>query len=163
MGDLVDWILVVLAGVCVVTGIIGAVLPVLPGPPIGYVGLLLLQLSGFAQFSTGFLVGWGVIALLVTLLDYYVPVWGTKRFGGSSAGVRGSTLGLIVGMIFFPPLGIIIGPFVGAVAGELLVNYRELGKALSSGIGSLVGFLLGTGLKLATGGMMAYYYVRALV
>ena len=84
-----DWILVVLAGVCVVTGIVGAVLPVLPGPPIGYAGLLLLNFSGFAQFSTGFLVGWGLIALLVTALDYYVPVWGTRKFGGSAAGVRG--------------------------------------------------------------------------
>ena len=158
-----DWILVVLAGVCVVTGIVGAVLPVLPGPPIGYAGLLLLNFSGFAQFSTGFLVGWRVIALLVTALDYYVPVWGTRKFGGSAAGVRGSTLGLIVGMIFFPPLGIIIGPFLGAVAGELIVNYRQVGRALSSGMGSLVGFLLGTGLKLATGGMMAYYYVKALI
>ena len=158
-----DWILAILGGILMVVGIIGAIVPVLPGPPISYLGLLLLHWTGWAEFSTQFLVIMAAVAAAVTAVDYVVPVWGTKKFGGSKAGVRGSTIGLIIGVFFFPPIGIIVGPFLGAVIAELMVNADDFNKALRSGLGSLVGFLMGTGLKLSASLLMTVYFVRALI
>lgn len=158
-----DWFLAILGGILMVVGIIGAIVPVLPGPPISYLGLLLLHWTGWAEFSTQFLVIMAAVAAAVTAVDYVVPVWGTKKFGGSKAGVRGSTIGLIIGVFFFPPIGIIVGPFLGAVIAELMVNADDFNKALRSGLGSLVGFLMGTGLKLSASLLMTVYFVRALI
>lgn len=158
-----DWFLAILGGILMVVGIIGAIVPVLPGPPISYLGLLLLHWTGWAEFSTQFLVIMAAVAASVTAVDYVVPVWGTKKFGGSKAGVRGSTIGLIIGVFFFPPIGIIVGPFLGAVIAELMVNADDFNKALRSGLGSLVGFLMGTGLKLSASLLMTVYFVRALI
>ena len=158
-----DAVLIGLGALCIIAGILGAVLPVIPGPPLAYLGLWLLQWSSYAPFSGGFLALWGLIAVLVTVLDYYVPIWGTRKFGGSDAGVRGSTIGLLLGVFVFPPWGIVLGPFIGAMVAEMLINVRDPGKAFKSGLGSLVGFLLGTGLKLGVGMMMAVYFVQALL
>jgi uncharacterized protein YqgC (DUF456 family) len=158
-----DVIFIALGALCMVAGIVGAILPVIPGPPLAYLGLWFLQWSSYAPFSGLFLSVWAVIALGVTVLDYVVPVWGTRKFGGSQAGVRGSTIGLLLGLFAFPPWGIVLGPFLGAMVAELLVNVRAPGKAFKSGLGSLVGFLLGTGLKLGVGLVMAVYFVQALV
>jgi len=157
-----DWFLVILGGLLMVVGLIGAVVPVLPGPPISYVGLLLLHFTKWADFSSNFLIVMAVVAVVVTAIDYFVPMWGTKKFGGSKAGVRGSTIGLIIGVFFFPPFGIIIGPFLGALIAELMLNSDDFNKALRSGLGSLVGFLMGTGLKLGASLLMTVYFVRAL-
>ncbi len=157
-----DWFLAILGGLLMVVGLIGAVVPVLPGPPISYVGLLLLHFTKWADFSSNFLIVMAVVAVVVTAIDYFVPMWGTKKFGGSKAGVRGSTIGLIIGVFFFPPFGIIIGPFLGALIAELILNSDDFNKALRSGLGSLVGFLMGTGLKLGASLLMTVYFVRAL-
>ena len=157
-----DWFLAIFGGLLMVVGLIGAVVPVLPGPPISYVGLLLLHFTKWADFSSNFLIVMAVVAVVVTAIDYFVPMWGTKKFGGSKAGVRGSTIGLIIGVFFFPPFGIIIGPFLGALIAELMLNSDDFNKALRSGLGSLVGFLMGTGLKLGASLLMTVYFVRAL-
>jgi uncharacterized protein YqgC (DUF456 family) len=151
--------LYILSGLLLLTGIAGAMLPVLPGPPISFIAVLVLHFTERYEFSTQFLIIFGAIAAFITVLDYVIPIWGTKRFGGSKAGVRGSTVGLILGVLFFPPLGIIIGPFIGAVVAELIFTSDDFQKALRSGFGSLIGFLLGTGLKLAFGLMAVYYAV----
>jgi len=158
-----DWFLAILGGLLILIGLLGALLPVLPGPPLSFIGLLLLHFTRWADFSTQFLVIMGVLATLVTAVDYVVPMWGTKKFGGSKAGVRGSTIGLVIGVFFFPPIGIIIGPFLGALIAELMINSDDFNKALKSGIGSLVGFLMGTGLKLGASLLMAVYFVRAFL
>ena len=158
-----DWFLAILGGLLILIGLLGALLPVLPGPPLSFIGLLLLHFTRWADFSTQFLVIMGVLATLVTAVDYIVPMWGTKKFGGSKAGVRGSTSGLVIGVFFFPPIGIIIGPFLGALIAELMINSDDFNKALKSGIGSLVGFLMGTGLKLGASLLMAVYFVRAFL
>lgn len=100
--------------------------------------------------------------IVISVLDYLIPIWGTKKFGGSKAGVMGSTIGLIVG-IFFGPLGIILGPFAGALLGELLVNKTEFKGAMKSATGSFIGFLLSTGLKLIYGGFTAFYFLKAFL
>ena len=157
-----DYVLIGLGIILLITGILGCVLPVIPGPPLNYLGLLLLHLTERYQFSTKFMVTWAIITGVVYALDYVIPVWGTKKFGGSKRGVWGSVIGLVVGLFFFPPFGIIIGPFAGAVIGELSVG-KDSGAALKSGFGSFIGFLLGTLLKLIASGMMTWYFFRELI
>ena len=141
----------------IIVGLIGCIIPIIPGPPLSFLGLIMLQLTRFGNFGTLFLVLMGTIAIIVTILDYIVPVWGTKKFGGSKAGVWGSTIGLIIGLFFFPPIGIIIGPLLGAIIAELIKG-ADLHKSVKSGLGSFLGFLLGTGLKIISSGVMTYYF-----
>ena len=157
-----DYVLIGLGVLFIISGILGCVLPVIPGPPLSYVGLLLLHFTERYQFSTRFLIIWAVITVVIYALDYIIPAWGTKRFGGSKRGVWGSVIGLVVGLFFFPPFGIIIGPFAGAVIGEL-TSGKDSGSALKSGFGSFVGFLTGTLLKLITSGMMTWYFFKELI
>lgn len=153
--------LVVLSGLLVLVGVLGAILPILPGPIISWVGILILHITEYADYSTTFLVVTALIVIVITVLDYFIPIWGTKTFGGTKAGVMGSTVGLVVGL-FFPPLGLIVGPFLGALVGEIVANRNEFKKALKSATGSFLGFLLGTGLKLTYCGVMIYYYFVAV-
>ena len=146
-------------------GLIGCIVPVLPGPPIGYFGLLLVYLwgnpSGITDPITGkFMLVWLGITIAVTILDYIVPVVFTKITGGSKEAVRWSIAGTIAGMVFFPPFGIILGAFVGAFLGEIIVHNKNLGASLISGLGSLLGFVFGVGIKLAASGMMLYYILK---
>jgi uncharacterized protein YqgC (DUF456 family) len=98
------------------------------------------------QFSWQFLAVWGVVVVVIQILDYFIPAWGTKKFGGTKYGVWGSTIGLFVGL-FMGPLGIVIGPFIGAVIGEYYKN-KNWDTALHAGIGSFLGFLAGTIIKI---------------
>lgn len=157
-----DYLLIGLGIVFMISGILGGVLPVLPGPPLSYIGILLLHFTENYQFSNRFLLFWAVITILVYLFDYIIPAWGTKRFGGSKRGVWGSIIGLIVGLIFLGPLGIIIGPFAGAVIGEL-TGGKDSASALRSGFGSFMGFLAGTIMKLITSGLMTWYFAVKLL
>lgn len=156
----VDIILSVLAVICLLVGLVGAVLP-LPGPPLSFVGLLLLHFSRFAEFDTATLWTMGIATALVTVLDYTVPMWGVKKFGGSKAGMWGSTIGLLIGMLL-GPLGIFIGAFLGALAGELLVG-RDSRQATTAAIGSFIGFLFGVVLKVALCVIMIWYAVAAVM
>lgn len=156
-----DIFLIIVAGLFLLVGFVGCVLPVLPGAPLSYVGILLLHLTDKVQFSTSFLLIWLGFVVLVQLLDYVVPAWGTKKFGGSKKGVWGSTIGVIVGL-FFGPWGIILGPFFGAVVGELF-DGKEAMQAIRAGAGAFVGFLLGTASKLIVCAFLIYYYVKALI
>lgn len=156
-----DILLVILGVIFLVGGLAGCVLPAIPGPPLSYIALLLLQPTDFANFSVKFLVIAAIITVAITVADYFLPIWGTRKWGGSRAGTIGSILGLLLGM-FFSPVGIILGPFVGAVAGELIAG-RDTGGALRSGFGSFVGFLLGTGMKLAVCMVFTYYYIKELI
>jgi len=156
-----DYILLILGIILILTGIIGCLVPVLPGPPISYIGLILLHLTRFGQFSSTILIVLAAVTVVVTLLDYIVPIWGTKKFGGSKYGTRGATVGLIIGL-FMGPVGIIAGPFIGAIVGELIFK-DDMKYAIKAGFGSLLGFLTGIGLKLATSFVITFYFVRELI
>lgn len=155
-----DYLLLFFSTVFILIGLIGCVLPALPGPPLSYIGLLLLHFSIYGNFSNTLLLLLAVFSALVVVLDYAIPVWGTKKFGGSKYGQWGAMLGLIVG-IFLGPLGIIVGPFAGAFVGELIVG-TNVNTALKSGLGSFVGFLVGMGLKLIVSGIITYYFIKEL-
>lgn len=152
-----DYILIGLGIIFILGGILGCLLPVIPGPPLSYIGLLLLHITQRYQFSSEFLILWLIITVVVYGLDIVIPVWGTKKFGGSKRGVWGSVIGLIIGMFIFPPFGIIIGPFAGAFIGELSSG-KDSGMALKSGFGSFLGLVVGTIIKLIASGMMTWYF-----
>jgi uncharacterized protein YqgC (DUF456 family) len=156
-----DYLLLAIAIILMIVGIAGCLLPVLPGPPLSYLGLVVLHLTRFADISKNLFIVLGIVAVVVTVIDYVVPIWGTRQFGGSKYGMRGATVGLIIGL-FLGPAGIIIGPFAGAVVGELIFK-DDVKYALKAGFGSLLGFLTGVGLKLAASLLMTFYFVKALV
>jgi uncharacterized protein YqgC (DUF456 family) len=153
-----DYLLLITGIILMILGIIGCLVPVLPGPPFSFLGLILLHLSRFGQFSNTILIILGCVAVAVTILDYIVPVWGTRKFGGSKYGARGATVGLVVG-IFLGPAGIILGPLVGAFVGEMIFK-DDVKYALRAGFGSLLGFLAGVGLKLAASFVMTFYFIK---
>lgn len=138
-------ILIILSLICAVIGWLGAILPALPGPPISYVGLLLLFLSKGVDVGVVELIVAGVFAVAVTLLDYIMPMWLAKITGGTNKGIVGAGIGMFVGL-FFIPLGLVIGPFIGALVGELLAG-TQLNKALGVSFMSFVSFMLTTGIK----------------
>ncbi len=153
-----DYFLLALAILLIIIGIIGCLVPVLPGPPLSFAGILILHLTRYAEYSRNLLIILGVVAGIVTVLDYFVPIWGTKKFGGSKYGVRGATIGLIVGLFFGPP-GIILGPFIGAIIGEMIFK-DDFKYAIKAGFGSLLGFLTGIGLKLAASFTITFYFIK---
>ena len=142
---MLDIILIVISALCMIAGLAGCILPFLPGPPIAYVGLIILHFTDKVQYSTTQLIVWLLIVAVLQVLDYFTPMLGSKYSGGSKWGNWGCIIGTLVGLLFLP-WGIILGPFLGAVIGELLGN-KEFSQALKSGVGSLLGFIFGTLLK----------------
>ncbi len=156
-----DIFLMIAAGIFLLAGLVGCIVPVIPSVPLSYIGLLLLHCTDRVQFSLTFLLVWlGVVALL-QVLDYVIPSVSTKLTGGSKWGVWGSAIGLLAGM-FFGVWGIVLGPFVGAVVAELIAG-RQTKTALKAGLGSFIGLMTGTIVKLICCGLMIYYYIDALV
>ena len=135
-----DIVLIILGFLCCLVGIIGSFLPVLPGPFTAWIGLLILHLTDRVPDDWTFLGITLGVSILVWILDYIVPALGTKKFGGTKYGMIGSSLGLIVGILFLGPLGIIIGPFAGAFIGELIKDSEQSSKALKAAFGSFIGF-----------------------
>lgn len=145
-----DIILLILAILCAIGGVIGSIVPALPGPPLAYLGMWLAHWSGYVQFSTTALVTWGIVVVVVTVIDFVLAPWMTKRFGGSKAGSWGSTIGLLIGMFAPLPLfvGPILGPFIGAYIGEKYFSGKDSSASLRSAWGSFLAFFVGTGIKL---------------
>lgn len=145
-----DIILVIISALCIVLGLLGSLLPILPGPPLSWLGLLILHLTKSVQLSTTLLVVTGIIAIFIFVLDYIIPAVGTKKFGGSRKGMIGTSLGLVIGILSPIPGGIIIGPFLGAFIGEML-NKNDSKLAFKAAIGSFLGFLASTFIKFIVG------------
>ena len=146
---------------CILGGFIGCFLPVIPGPPLAYLSLIFLQLTSNHPFYTNFLVTWGIIAVLVTVIDYFIPPLATKKFGGSRYGVVGSTAGILVGIFILPPWGILIFPFLGALLGELIYG-STFSKAKKAALGSFIGLLTGIVFKISVTGVIGYYFFTNL-
>lgn len=150
-----ETVLLIVGGICVIGGLIGSFVPVLPGTPITYCGLLALQLAT-QPFSTGFMLLWLGIVIILQVLDNVIPAYGTKKFGGSLYGIWGSIVGALAGL-FFLPVGIIVGPLAGAFLGEL-IGGQTSDQAMRSAFGSFMGFLGNILLKVIASGMMTYYF-----
>lgn len=139
----------ILAGILLLVGLIGTVLPVLPGPPIAWAGLLSAHFSSYSQIELWILIATGIAAVFVTVMDNIFPSIMTKKAGGSKAATWGCTIGLVVAF-FLGPLFILIAPFVGAYIGELIHDSSDSKRALKAAFGAFKGFLLGTGIKIIT-------------
>lgn len=150
-----ELIVTILSIGCIIAGFVGSFLPVVPGPPISYLGLLLLQLTTPAPFGWQFMIIWALVVGALMILDNVIPAWGTKKFGGSAYGIWGSIIGLVVG-VFFSPVGIVVGPLAGAFIGELVAG-QSSDKAFRAALGSFAGLLGATLLKVIAAGMMGYY------
>lgn len=144
-----DILLIFIAALFMILGIIGSFLPILPGPITSWVGLLILHFTEAIPMNWTFLGITLAVAIIIWLLDYVIPAMGTKKFGGSKYGMIGTSVGLVVGLLSPIPGGIIIGPFFGAFAGEL-INKADSQKALKAAFGSFLGFLASTLLKFIT-------------
>ena len=142
-------------------GLIGCFVPMIPGPPIAYGALLVALAVGDHSAPTwSCLVIAGVITAVVTVIDYVIPSWGAAKFHCSRGGTVGCLIGTVVGL-FFLPIGIIAGPFLGALAGELVAG-RKFGQSLYGAFGALVGFLTGVLLKVLCCGLLAYWFYVAV-
>ena len=144
-------------------GLAGTVIPGLPGAPLILLGMLIYgYLESFVHLTWTFYLVQGLAVAIIFLLDYLANVWGVKRYGGSRAAVWGSIIGSILGLIFLGPLGIILGPFLGAVAGELL-SHQSIKQAVRAGWGTVIGFLGGLFLKLAVeAAMIAWFFTTVI-
>ncbi|MDO6813651.1 DUF456 domain-containing protein [Tenacibaculum soleae] len=141
-------VFLILVGFCFVClGIIGAFLPVLPGPITSWIGLLLLHLTKVIPQDWWFLGITLAIAVIIFILDYFIPAMGAKRFGGTKYGVYGTTIGLIIGLLSPIPFGIIIGAFLGALIGELIYDSKDTSRALKASFGALLGFITSATIK----------------
>ena len=158
MGIIID----ILAIIASLAGLAGCFIPAIPGPPLSYISVLLLYLFNDPnnEITSRFLIIWIAVVAVVTVLDYVLQPYLTKITGGSKLAVRCSIAGLVAGMIFFPPVGIIIGPFIGAFIAEFFINKKPLKNSLAAAGGAFLGFILGTGLKLAVSGTLLYYTIR---
>jgi uncharacterized protein len=155
-----DILWIILGGLLMLVGLAGCILPFLPGPPLCYIALLLQQLKEEAPFTSKFLWIWAGVTVAVVVLEYVIPVYGTRKYGGTKYGIWGCTIGLIAGF-WFGPVGIIVGPFVGALIGELIGNAQS-DQALRAAFGSFIGFLAGVVLKLIVCCVMLYYFIRSI-
>ena len=149
MSSGISIILCLVAGLLLLAGFLGTFVPILPGAPLAWAGLLAAHFSIYNDISILCLIITGVIAVLVSIADNIFPVTMTKKFGGSKYATTGATIGLIIGF-FTGPWGIILGPFLGALVGELINKEGRNEGVLKAAFGAFMGFLLGTGLKMIT-------------
>ena len=156
-----DTLLSILAVVCGLTGVAGCFLPVLPGPPVAFLGLLLVHWTDYALFSGEYLALWAVLTGAVTLAEYLLPAWITGRLGGSRQATRGAAIGTVAGL-FFMPWGLVLGPFAGAFIGEMLHDRTDNVRAFRVAFGSFLAFVLCTGLMLVVSLLMTFAIVKAV-
>jgi len=150
--------LILLGIICTVIGIIGCIFPAIPGPPLSYAALILLQFAKEEPvFSKGFLVRFAILTVIISLIDYFLPLLGAKLYGATKYGIWGAIIGMIAGIIFFPPFGMIIGIFIGAIIGEL-ISGKENSMALKAGIVTFIGSITAVFIKLSLSLVMAFYF-----
>lgn len=155
-----DYFLLFLGIFLALFGLIGCFIPVIPGPPLSFLSLLMFQLTRWGGFSTTFMIVMALLAVGAVVLDYIVPALGTKKFGGTKRGTWGATIGVFVGM-FFAPVGIFICPLIGAYIGEYTGDNNSE-RSLKAAFGSFVGIMTGLVIKLIVSGVMLYYFAAAL-
>lgn len=154
-------LIIVIASLFLIAGLIGAFVPVVPGTPLSYIGILVFHFGMGGIFSWLFLISWGIVVVITTTLDAYLPAEGARRSGASRLGIYGALIGALLGLFFFPPAGIVIGPLIGAFAGEMVAGKRS-GSALKSVMGSFAGYLVATGLKVGVAIILAYQFLTHL-
>ena len=158
-----DILLIFISGFFILLGIAGSFLPIIPGPMTSWLGIFILSFTQYVIIDKFYLFLSFLIALSIFILDYFIPVLGVKKFGGGKGSILGSSIGLICGLLFIGPFGILLGPFFGAFIGELIVNTNNKKGALKAALGSLIGFLSGVFLKFVVSIAFAIFYFKSLM
>jgi len=153
--------LMIIGILLIIVSLIGCFVPALPGPPLAYVSLLLLQVGPEVPFSLKFMIITGLIVAGVTFIDYIIPALGAKKWGGSRYGIIGALVGVVMGLFILPPFGFVIFPLLGALVGEVL-NGANTNQAFKAAFGTFVGLLLGTMLKFSATVIIGYYFFSNL-
>jgi len=159
---MIETILIIIGLFIAVTGLIGCIIPAIPGPPLNFLALVILELAIENAFTSDFFIFWVIITVVITVLDYVLPIMGAKVYKASSSGIWGSIIGMIIGILFFPPFGMILGLFVGAVLGELIAGKEEW-RALKVGTVTFVASMLMILIKLAASGIMTFYFFKRTI
>ena len=149
-------------GILLLLGIIGCFIPIIPGPPISYVGLLVFHFLSSYSIEEDILWLMAFVVIAVTLFDLWIQIYAVKKFGGKRKAVNGSIIGLIIGIFFFPPFGIILGPFLGAFIGARMEENSDGNRAIKIALGALTGFFTGTMLKLSVSMYIIYIVFLAI-
>ena len=154
--------LIIIGLILAIAGMVGCILPIIPGPILSFSALILLSwIKSWQSFSQTFLIVMGIMTGLLLLLDYVAPALGAKKYGASKRGLWGSVIGMIIGIFFIPPWGMIVGAFIGALVGEL-ASGKSGRKALRAGWGILIGNVLVIGLKLGFTAVVLFYYIKEM-
>lgn len=142
-----EWLLIIIGFLLNGLGILGCIVPGLPGPVLSWLSLLIFLAipdHGVGWLTLGFT---GLLMVIISILDFWIPIFGAKKFGSTRQGIVGGTIGIVVGLFLLPPIGIIVGPLAGTIIGDMVAG-KDLGAAFKSGIGALMGFVVGTLIKL---------------
>ena len=156
---MIDLILLLIGVILCMAGIVGSFIPIIPGPITSWIGILILNLTSAVDFNFYFVIITFIFAVIISALDYIIPVIGVKKLGGSKGGLIGASIGLVLGFIILGPLGILFGPFVGAIAGEM-INKKNLKESLKPALGSLLGILIGSGIKFCLSLVYLFFYLN---
>ena len=153
---------IIIASIFFIIGMLGTFLPILPGAPLLFLGMLIYGFfESFTNLTWQFYLGQGILMAFVFGIDYLAGIWGVKKYGGSKSAVWGSIIGAFLGLFMMGPLGIIVGPFVGAVTGDFIFR-KDINRAIRSGIGTLIGFLSGALLKITIQTLMIIWFFSVL-
>ena len=152
-----DIFLIIIGFLLCLVGIVGSFLPIIPGPVTAWLGILLLNLTSVVEFNLSFVLITFTVAVSVGILDYLIPILGVKKLGGTRAGQIGTTVGLILALILFGPIGIIIGPFLGALLGEMS-NKKSFSDSLKPAFGSFIGVIAGSVIKFLISLSFLFFY-----
>ena len=158
-----DILIITFVSILLLIGLIGCVIPALPGPPISFFGLLVFHFITSFYIETDTLWLLGVIVITITFLDYWLQIYGVKKFGGGRKAINGTILGLVLGLLLFPPFGIIIGPFLGAFLGAKMEAKEDTNRAIKIALGALAGFLSGTVLKFSVSIYITILFINQLL
>ena len=154
-----DLILFIIGIILCLVGIVGSFIPIVPGPISSCLGLLILNLTKAVEFNFQFIALTFIIAIIISVLDYLVPIIGVKKLGGTRGGLIGASIGLVTALIILGPIGLLIGPFIGAIAGEM-INKKSLTESLKPALGSLIGILIGSGIKFCLSLIYLFFYLN---
>lgn len=155
-------ILLILGSILLIIGLVGCFVPGIAGPPLSFMALIFLSIAKkWEPFSPNFLILMAALTIIVTGLDYIIPAAGAKKYGASKFGFWGAIIGMLIGIVCFPPFGMIVGAFLGAFFGEMLIGKRS-SDALIAGWGVFMGVMLATLLKFVVSGVMTFYFIKAL-
>ena len=154
-----DLILFIVGIILCLVGIVGSFIPIVPGPISSWFGLLILNFTKAVEFNYQFIALTFIIAVIISVLDYLVPIIGVKKLGGSRGGLIGASIGLVTALIILGPTGLLIGPFIGAISGEM-INKKNFTESLKPALGSLIGILIGSGIKFCLSLIYLFFYLN---